>query len=426
MGTPVPGPMSFLTNINLEKQFNENFNSSTQAKIPMNGEEQNTSQEIAQAANSAAQTAQNAQTLDSTAAAANVGQSAAAAAQPQAESSSAVQTGADSLKEAAKDLSQSVDAAVSQNSANIAESTAKSADIASTTGAAQAAQTAADEAAKNTVQEAAETARQAAEQLSNIQTGGAGADAAAQGTAQAAQAVQAAEPAASQNIAETISTTAQPMADASLNAPDAAAAVDPSTLSGAERAAHMVSDFLNACYDFSVETIKFFKILLSQPHAFEIFAGIVVIILLLWLARRLYLRFAPVRLFKSGIGKVEVTRAAMNSLAESVCYGIGAMNKPDVKIYSRRGRLCVDVSLVLEAGQSLAEISYKLQNSLTIAFREHLGVEKLGGVNVKILEFRGLIHKPMYRRIESGAGNAASMRQEPAVNIDEYQVEDKK
>ncbi len=391
----------------------------------MNGEEQNTTQEAAKAADSAAQAAQNAQATGE--AASTDGASRAVEQAAQTQPYSAVQNGADNLEKAAKELSQSVDAAVSQNGAQAADAATKSADIGGAADAAQAqAQPAAEEVVKAAVQKADEAAQQVSAQLSNVQAGGTGADAAAQTATQAAQAVQSAEPAASSNIAEAAASTAQPIADSALNAPDAAAAVDPSSLSGAERAAHMVSDFLNACYDFSVETFKFFKILISQPHALEIFIGIVVILFLLWLARRLYLRFAPVRLFKSGIGKVEVTRSAMNSLAESVCYGIGAMNKPDVKIYSRRGRLCVDVSLVLEAGQSLAEISYKLQNSLTIAFREHLGVEKLGGVNVKILEFRGLIHKPMYRRIESGTGNAASMRQEPAVNIDEYQVEDKK
>ncbi len=199
-------------------------------------------------------------------------------------------------------------------------------------------------------------------------------------------------------------------------------------LSGAEKWAQHVSDFMQIAYEYFLEAIKFVKILATQQHALEIFGVILLTLLVLFFVRKIYLRFKPVRLFNNSAGVVEVSRGALNDLAESVCYGMGAMNKPKIQIYFRRRRLCLNVELALEAGQSLAELSYKLQSALSIAFREHLGVEKLGNINVKVISFKGLVHKPIYKQISSKdvIPPSVSMRvaQDSAVHIDDYQVDD--
>jgi|GEM_PF-957864 len=217
-------------------------------------------------------------------------------------------------------------------------------------------------------------------------------------------------------------------AASALNAASQSAADAPSI---GEKLAHVVAQILNALYDFAIEIVKFAKVLAAQPHAAEIFGAIAATLFVLYFVRKIYKRLRPVRLFNNSAGVVEVSRKALNELAESVCYGMGAMNKPDISIYFRRRRLCISVALVLEAGQSLTEIAYKLQNALTIAFREHLGVEKLGNVDVKILAFKGLVHKPLYKTLEPGKSVIpteadAHLRRETALNIDEYQVDNPK
>ena len=102
----------------------------------------------------------------------------------------------------------------------------------------------------------------------------------------------------------------------------------------------------------------------------------------------------PIKLFDNRVGVVEVSRKALDELVQSVCYSLGALNRPDVDIYTRRGRLCMSVSLKLESGQKLTDATAEIQSALTSAFREHLGVEKLGRIDVRVLGFKGLIYKP--------------------------------
>ena len=52
------------------------------------------------------------------------------------------------------------------------------------------------------------------------------------------------------------------------------------------------------------------------------------------------------------------------------------------------------VSLKLESGQKLTDATGEIQTALTSAFREHMGVEKLGKIDVRILGFKGLVYKP--------------------------------
>ncbi len=102
----------------------------------------------------------------------------------------------------------------------------------------------------------------------------------------------------------------------------------------------------------------------------------------------------PIRLFDNRAGVVEVSRKALDELVQSVCYSLGALNRPDVSIYTKRGKLCMNVALKLESGQKLTDATSEIQSALTSAFREHLGVEKLGRIDVRVTGFKGLIYKP--------------------------------
>ena len=53
----------------------------------------------------------------------------------------------------------------------------------------------------------------------------------------------------------------------------------------------------------------------------------------------------------------------------------------------------MQVAIKLEMGQKLADVSAILQDELTNACREHLGVEKLGRIDVKIKGFKGVLKK---------------------------------
>lgn len=122
--------------------------------------------------------------------------------------------------------------------------------------------------------------------------------------------------------------------------------------------------------------------------------GALAAFLLLVALRKIKGAYRPIKLFDNRAGVVEVSRKALDELVQSVCYSLGALNRPDVKIYTRRGRLCMNVSLKLESGQSLTDATSEIQTALTSAFREHLGVEKLGRIDVRVTGFKGLIYKP--------------------------------
>lgn len=148
-----------------------------------------------------------------------------------------------------------------------------------------------------------------------------------------------------------------------------------------------VTEVLNIIFEIFKEAWK-------QPHAPEILtvcAGLI-IVLILW--RKISNYYRPIKLFNNRVGEVEVSRKALDELVQSVCYSLGALNRPDVKIYTKRGRLCMTVSLKLESGQKLTDATGEIQTALTSAFREHMGIEKLGKIDVRVLGFKGLVYKP--------------------------------
>ena len=152
------------------------------------------------------------------------------------------------------------------------------------------------------------------------------------------------------------------------------------------------NEIVSKTADIVNSTVEFIKIVWAQPNAPEMLgAALAALVLIIRKAKAAY---RPIKLFDNRAGVVEVSRKALDELVQSVCYSLGALNRPDVKIYTRRGRLCMNVALKLESGQSLTDATAQIQTALTSAFREHLGVEKLGRIDVRVTGFKGLIYKP--------------------------------
>ena len=154
------------------------------------------------------------------------------------------------------------------------------------------------------------------------------------------------------------------------------------------------NEIVSKMADIVNSTVEFIKIVWAQPNAPEMLGAALAALVLLVIIRKAKAAYRPIKLFDNRAGVVEVSRKALDELVQSVCYSLGALNRPDVKIYTRRGRLCMNVALKLESGQSLTDATAQIQTALTSAFREHLGVEKLGRIDVRVTGFKGLIYKP--------------------------------
>ncbi|MBO7521210.1 MAG: hypothetical protein J6T16_03110 [Opitutales bacterium] len=148
------------------------------------------------------------------------------------------------------------------------------------------------------------------------------------------------------------------------------------------------------------KAVDMIKEVWQMPYAKELIVAGIVLLVAVFIIMKIRKHFAPIKLFNNSAGVVTVTPKALNELVQSVCYSMGTTNRPSVKIYQRRGRLCMQVAIKLEMGQKLADVSATLQDELTNACREHLGVEKLGRIDVKIKGFKGILKKSPIEDIE--------------------------
>ncbi len=140
--------------------------------------------------------------------------------------------------------------------------------------------------------------------------------------------------------------------------------------------------------------IEICKEAVNQPQASFYFFMVILLVSILIIWRKIRNYNKPLKLFSNISGNVGVTKKALDDLVQSVCYKNGALNRPKVEFKIKRGRLSLTVSLKVESGQKLTETTNTIQNALIKVLREHLGVEKLGNINVKIVGFKGLIYKP--------------------------------
>lgn len=155
-----------------------------------------------------------------------------------------------------------------------------------------------------------------------------------------------------------------------------------------------ISEIIEKITDTAAYAAEICKEAWAQPHAPEMLGIAAAIAVLLTVFGKIRRHFKPIKLFNNRAGEVEVSRKALDELVQSVCYSLGALNRPSVKIFLKRGKLCMTVALKLESGQTLTSATGEIQQALTTAFREHLGVEKLGKIDVRVIGFKGLIYKP--------------------------------
>ena len=166
--------------------------------------------------------------------------------------------------------------------------------------------------------------------------------------------------------------------------------MDPETL-------EKIDHFYSGISDWIVWIVELFRTAWNHPYAPDMLGIALILLCVLVMYRKIRKRYAPMRLFDNRVGVVEVSRSALDELVQSVCYSMGAINRPEVDIYTHFGRLCMRVSLKLESSQKLTEASAYIQTALTTAFREYLGVEKLGRIDVRVVGFKGLIYKPEHK-----------------------------
>lgn len=164
--------------------------------------------------------------------------------------------------------------------------------------------------------------------------------------------------------------------------------------------------FYGRLRDIYYYAIELGRAVWDQPYSREILIAIGVLAVLLVIIVSVRRNFAPIKLFNNSAGWVTVTPKALDELVQSVCYSMGSLNRPSVSVHSKRGRLWMTVSLKLEMGQKLSEVSSSIQEELTNALRDHLGVEKLGRIDVRIKGFKGILRKPapVFRPLEEIAG----------------------
>ena len=120
-------------------------------------------------------------------------------------------------------------------------------------------------------------------------------------------------------------------------------------------------------------------------------AAVVILLLLLWLLTRRQPRSFTA--FKSTSGKIMITRSAISELAHRICDQIDTVGKCSTRIKTRGGTLRIEVRIQLLAGSKLGDVTSDLQNRLTHALGEILGIENLGEINVIVTGFIGT-HEP--------------------------------
>ena len=79
-------------------------------------------------------------------------------------------------------------------------------------------------------------------------------------------------------------------------------------------------------------TAKFLKTAWEQPNAPEFLGIALAAFILLIILRKVKNYRKPIKLFDNRVGVVEVSRKALDELVQSVCYSLGALNRPDVDI----------------------------------------------------------------------------------------------
>ena len=115
-----------------------------------------------------------------------------------------------------------------------------------------------------------------------------------------------------------------------------------------------------------------------------ILLGVVLIVLII-----LFLKLSKNNLlvFDNEDGKVEISKAAIQEIIQRTCEQFVEVGRARGEISKKKGQINIKVRLKLRVKTRLQDISNELQNQITRAIRDDLGIENLGVVNVVVEGF---------------------------------------
>ena len=91
--------------------------------------------------------------------------------------------------------------------------------------------------------------------------------------------------------------------------------------------------------------------------------------------------------FNNQDGKVEISKAAIQEIIQRTCEQFVEVGRARGDIRRSKGKINIKVRLKLRVKTRLQDISSELQNQITKAIRDDLGIENLGDVNVIVEGF---------------------------------------
>lgn len=128
----------------------------------------------------------------------------------------------------------------------------------------------------------------------------------------------------------------------------------------------------------------------SIPWFYPIMIGLLVLLVVfLLIAIKVRRRNTPVRVFNNTSGHVMVSRQALHELVRTATMEVGVAGKPKCRFYNHHGRLSLDIHVRLEHKQRAIDVCSAIQNHLSRALRDSLGVDRLGAINVTIDGYKG-------------------------------------
>lgn len=133
------------------------------------------------------------------------------------------------------------------------------------------------------------------------------------------------------------------------------------------------------CYLFTLENLY-------------LFGGVLLFLVVLILIRKRQPK--NIVAYKTENGNVIINRSAVVELVRTTCEQISQINKPKLKVFTKRGRTHFTVCIQLTNGSSLKDVEETLQNHLRESLSKNLGIENLGTINIVVTSFRSSKIRP--------------------------------
>ena len=116
--------------------------------------------------------------------------------------------------------------------------------------------------------------------------------------------------------------------------------------------------------------------------------------------------------YKTENGDVTISRSAVVELVRTSCQQISQVNKPKLKVFTKKGLTHFTIKIQLTSGGRFKDVEQTLQNHLRESLSKNLGIEKLGNVNIVVTSFKSSRIRPINAEtlpaIQSGQNLAES------------------